>query len=209
MITLGLTGSIGMGKSTTAGLFRAAGVPVFDSDAVVHELYRGAAAPAIERAFPGTVEAGVVDRAKLGALVLRDAASLGRLEAIVHPLVGRARDAFLAEQRAAGMPVAVLDVPLLFETGGERHVDAVVVVSAPESVQKARVMARPGMTPETFSAIKAKQVPDAEKRRRARYVVETGEGLEPARRQVLRILEDVTSQANRSRGSAQGTSMEM
>ena len=192
MIILGLTGSIGMGKSTTAGLFRADGVPVFDSDAVVHELYRGAAAQAIERTFPGTVEAGVVDRAKLGVLVLRDAASLQRLETIVHPLVSQARDTFLAEQRAAGVPVVVLDVPLLFETGGERHVDAVVVVSASESVQKARVMARPGMTPETFSAILAKQVPDVEKRRRARYVIETGDGLEPARRQVRRILDEVT-----------------
>ena len=192
MIILGLTGSIGMGKSTTAGLFRADGVPVFDSDAVVHELYRGAAAQAIEQAFPGTVEAGAVDRARLGALVLRDTASLQRLEAIVHPLVAQARDTFLAEQRAAGVPVVVLDVPLLFETGGERHVDAVVVVSASESVQKARVMARPGMTPETFSAILAKQVPDVEKRRRARYVIETGDGLEPARRQVRRILDEVT-----------------
>ena len=191
MIVLGLTGSIGMGKSTTAGMFRDEGVPLFDSDATVHELYGGAATAAIEQAFPGTTRGGVVDRQRLGARVMGDRAAIKRLEAIVHPLVRAARDRFLAEYRAAGALIVLLDVPLLFETGGEAEVDAVVVVTAPESVQKARVMARPGMTPERFSAILRQQLPDADKRRRARFVVDTGQGLDAARTQVRRILAEL------------------
>ena len=179
MIILGLTGSLGMGKSTTARLFAEEGVPVHDSDAAVHRLYEGEAAPAIEAAFPGTTADGKVDRAKLGARVLGDAAALARLEAIVHPLVRASADRFVAEARAPGRPVVVLDIPLLFETGGEDRVDAVVVVSAPPEVQRARVLERPGMTPEKFSAILAKQLPDAEKRARADFVVDSSQGIEP------------------------------
>ncbi len=188
MKILGLTGSIGMGKSTTAAMFAAAGVPVFDADACVHALYRGAAVEPVGRAFPEVVVDGVVDRTRLSAQVLADAASLQRLEAIVHPFVRAARETFLAEARAGGAPLAVLDIPLLYETGGEAEVDAVVVVSAPESVQKARVLARPGMTEAKFSAIKAKQVPDAEKRRRARFVIDTSRGFAAARRQVADVI---------------------
>ena len=188
MIVLGLTGSIGMGKSTTAAMFREEGVPVHDADAVVHALYRGAAVEAIEAAFPGTTQDGTVDRDLLRARVLGDHAAMRRLEAIVHPLVGAARDAFLAEARARGEAVAVLDIPLLYEVGADRACDRVVVVSAPEAVQKARVLARPGMTAAQFSAILAKQVPDAEKRRRADWVIDTGSGLDAAREAVRRIL---------------------
>ncbi len=188
MILLGLTGSIGMGKSTTAALFREAGVPVFDADAAVHALYRGPAAAAVEGAFPGVVRDGAVDRALLRARVVDDAAALKRLEAIVHPLVRAERDVFLADARAAGHRIAVLDIPLLFETGQEGGVDAVVVVSAPETVQKARVLARPGMTEQALAAILAKQVPDAEKRRRAAVVIDTGSGVASARAQVAAVL---------------------
>ena len=194
MIILGLTGSIGMGKSTTAGLFREAGVPVFDADAAVHDLYRGSAVAAIEAAFPGATREGAVDRTLLRARVLDDAAALKRLEAVVHPLVRARRDAFLAETRAAGHAVAVLDVPLLFETGLEATVDAVVVVSAPAPVQKARVLARPGMTEASLSAILARQVPDADKRRRADHVIETGAGGESARAQVAAFLRRIEEQ---------------
>ncbi len=191
VVVLGLTGSIGMGKSTTAALFREAGVPVFDADAGVHALYAGPAVVPVEAAFPGVVRNGSVDRALLRARVVDDAAALKRLEAIVHPLVRAERDRFLAGARAAGKGVSVLDIPLLFETGQEGSVDAVVVVSAPEPVQKARVLARPGMTAEAFSAILARQVPDAEKRRRATWVIETGAGLDRARAQVDAILRQV------------------
>ena len=190
MVVLGLTGSIGMGKSTTAGMFREMGVAVHDSDAAVHALYRGAAVAPVEAAFPGVTREGVIDRDRLRARVLGDAGALRRLEAIVHPLVRASRDAFLAEARARNEPVAVLDVPLLFETGVERDCDRVVVVSAPETVQKARVLARPGMTEDQFSAILAKQLPDAEKRRRADWVVDTGGGLDAARDAVRRIVAD-------------------
>jgi dephospho-CoA kinase len=197
MFVLGLTGSLGMGKSTTARFFAEAGVPVHDADAVVHRLYEGEAVPLIEAAFPGTTQAGKVDRQKLGARVLGDAESLKRLEAIVHPLVHEAERQLLAEAEARGEAVAVLDIPLLFETGGDERVDAVVVVSAPQDVQSARVLERPGMTLEKLEAILAKQMPDAEKRARADFVVDTSQGFEAARAQVRAILEAVATMPQR------------
>lgn len=188
MIRLGLTGSIGMGKSTTADFFRAAGVPVHDADATVHALYRGPAVAPIEAAFPGTTRDGAVDRALLATRVLGDEAAVRRLEAIVHPLVREAETAFLAKARAEGRRLVLLDIPLLFETGGEARLDAIVTVSAPAEVQRARVLARPGMSEAKFEQIIARQIPDAEKRRRAHFVVDTGRGLDPARRQVAGIL---------------------
>lgn len=174
MITLGLTGSIGMGKSTVAAMFAELGVPVFDADAEVHRLQGpgGAAVAAIEAAFPDTTSALGVDRTLLREAVLADPEAFARLEAIIHPAVAEAREAFLAAHRAA--PLVVLDVPLLFEAGGWRHVDKIAVVSAPASVQRARVLARPGMTAERFEAILARQLPDAEKRARADFVIPTG-----------------------------------
>jgi dephospho-CoA kinase len=195
MIVIGLTGSIGMGKSTTARFFREAGVPVHDSDEAVHRLYAGKAAPLIEAAFPGTVKDGVVDRALLGSRILGDAAALKTVERIVHPLVRADADAFLAEHRAAGQKLAVLDIPLLFETGGEGRVDRIVVVSAPADIQRERVLARPGMSVEKFEAILAKQVPDAEKRQRADFVVESGGGLEAARAAVEAIVAELKGEA--------------
>ncbi|MEA2939468.1 MAG: dephospho-CoA kinase [Alphaproteobacteria bacterium] len=197
MFVLGLTGSLGMGKSTTARFFAEAGVPVHDADAVVHRLYEGAATQAIEAAFPGTVVDGKVDRGKLGARVLADADALRRLEAIVHPLVQQAEERLLAEAQARGEKVAVLDIPLLFETGGDRRVDAVVVVSAPQQVQTARVLERPGMTIEKLDAILSKQMPDAEKRRRADFVVDTSRGFDAARAQVRAILDAVATMPKR------------
>ena len=195
MLILGLTGSIGMGKSAAARMFADEGVPVHDADAVVHALYRGAAVAPVESAFPGVTVAGVIDRERLGARVLGDPAALRTLEAIVHPLVRAERDAFLQQARDRGESVVVLDIPLLFETGADHDVDRVVVVSAPETVQKARVLARPGMTEERFSAILAKQVPDAEKRRRSDVVVDTGSGFEVARAQVKAIVTDARARA--------------
>ena len=183
-----LTGSLGMGKSTAAKFFAEAGVPVHDSDAVVHALYEGEAVPAIERAFPGATVGGKIDRAKLAAMVLGDAAALARLEAIVHPLVSAARDAFLAQAQARGAPVVVLDIPLLFETAAERHCDAVVVVSAPPEVQRQRAFERSGMTEEKFVALLGKQMPDAEKRRRADFIVDSSQGFDHSRAQVRDIL---------------------
>ncbi|BCG98951.1 dephospho-CoA kinase [Mesorhizobium loti] len=197
MIVLGLTGSIGMGKSTTAKMFAEAGVPVHDSDEAVHRLYSGAAAPLVEAAFPGTVVDGVVDRARLGARVLGDAAALKRLEAIIHPLVRADADAFLAMHRNAGESIAVLDIPLLFETGGRGRVDKVVVVTAPTEIQRQRVLARPGMTEEKLAAILAKQVPDAEKRRLADFVIDTGQGLEAARAAVAAIIAELSGGSGR------------
>jgi dephospho-CoA kinase len=197
MFILGLTGSLGMGKSTTARFFAEEGVPVHDADAVVHRLYDGQAAAAIEAAFPGTTVGGRVDRDKLAARVLGDAAALKRLEAIVHPLVHEAERRLLAEARARGEKVAVLDIPLLFETGGEKRVDAVVVVSAPPEVQRSRVLQRPGMSVEKLDAILVKQMPDEEKRRRADFVVDTSRGLEPARAQVRAILDAVATMPKR------------
>jgi dephospho-CoA kinase len=181
-----LTGSLGMGKSRTASFFAEQGVPVYDSDAAVHALYVGEAAPLIESAFPGTTSEGHVDRNKLAARVLGDSAAMARLEAIVHPLVAKARDAFIAQAR--GAPVVLLDVPLLFETGGERHCDAVVVVSAPPEMQRRRAFERPGMTEEKFSALVGKQMPDGEKRRRADFIVDSSQSFDHARAQVRDIL---------------------
>ncbi|WP_376702619.1 dephospho-CoA kinase [Mesorhizobium sp. ISC25] len=191
MIVLGLTGSIGMGKSTTAKMFAEAGVPVHDSDEAVHRLYAGKAAPLVEAAFPGTTRSGAVDRAALAERVLGDTAALKRLEAIIHPLVRADADAFLAENRAAGAPLAVLDIPLLFETGGRDRVDKVVVVTAPPEVQRARVLARPGMNKEKLASILARQVPDAEKRRRADFVIDTGQGFDAARAAVKAIIAEL------------------
>ncbi|TPN25657.1 dephospho-CoA kinase [Mesorhizobium sp. B2-3-3] len=192
MIVLGLTGSIGMGKSTTARMFAEAGVPVHDSDETVHRLYAGKAAPLVEAAFPGTTSAGGVDRARLGARVLGDAAALKRLEAIIHPLVRADADAFLARHRNAGESIAVLDIPLLFETGGRNRVDKVVVVTAPAEIQRQRVLARPGMTEEKLASILAKQVPDAEKREMADFIIDTGLGLDAARAAVAAIIAELS-----------------
>jgi dephospho-CoA kinase len=189
MVILGLTGSIGMGKSTAAGFFAEAGAPVHDADAAVHQLYAGAAAAAIEAAFPGTTAGGKVDRVRLSEQVLEDPAALKRLEAIVHPLVRRDEERFLREAEGAGATIAVLNIPLLFETGGEKRCDAVVVVSAPPEMQRARVMTRPGMTEEKFASLLGKQVPDAEKRRRADFVVDTSKDLDSTRAQVRAILQ--------------------
>ena len=198
MIILGLTGSLGMGKTTTATMFAEEGVPVHDADAAVHGLYEGEAVPLIEAAFPGTTAAGKVDRAKLSARVVGDDAAIKKLETIVHPLVRQAEERFLAEAERKGAKVAVLDIPLLYETGGEKRCDAVVVVSAPVGTQRARVLERPGMTEQKFQALVAKQLPDAEKRARADFIVDSGQGLEAARAQVREILAAVAKMpANR------------
>ena len=191
MIVLGLTGSIGMGKSTTAKMLVEAGVPVHDSDETVHRLYAGKAAPLVEAAFPGTTRAGVVDRVKLAGQVLADPAALKKLEAIVHPLVRADADAFLARHREAGAPIAVLDIPLLFETGGRNRVDKVLVVTASPEIQRSRVLARPGMSEEKFASILAKQVPDAEKRRQADFIIDTGLGFGAAREAVEAIVAEL------------------
>ncbi|MDQ6867005.1 MAG: dephospho-CoA kinase [Pseudomonadota bacterium] len=197
MFVLGLTGSIGMGKSTAAAMFRAEGIAVHDADAVVHALYRGEAAPVIEAAFPGTTRDGVVDRARLGGRVLDDPAALARLEAIMHPMVAASRDAFLIEAEKRGARLVVLDVPLLFEAGGDRKVDAVVLVTAPEAVQKQRVSRRSGMTPERLAVILARQMPDAEKRARAHFSIDTGGEFAATRRQVRGILRALAGATNK------------
>jgi dephospho-CoA kinase len=199
MFILGLTGSIGMGKSTTAKLFAEEGVPVHDADAVVHRLYEGEATAAIEAAFPGTTGNGKVDRDKLGRRVLGDKAAIKRLETIVHPLVAAARERFLAEAERSGAPVAVLDIPLLFETQGDKRCDAVAVVTAPAHVQHARAYERSGMSEDKLAAIMAKQMPDAEKRVRADFVVDTSQGIDYARVQVRDILARVATMAKRRR----------
>lgn len=191
MIILGLTGSVGMGKSATAKMFAEAGVPVFDADAAVHRLYDGEAVPLVEAAFPGSTVGGRIDREKLSAQVVGRPDALARLEAIVHPLVRKARQHFLDQARADGAKIAVVDIPLLFETGSHGEVDRIVVVSAPHHVQKGRVLERPGMTEEKFTAIHARQVPDAEKRRRADFVVDTSQGFEAARESVHAILREL------------------
>jgi dephospho-CoA kinase len=188
MIIVGLTGSIGMGKSTTSAMFRASGVPVYDADAAVHRLYAGPAAPLVGAAFPAAVVDGRIDRAVLSKHVVHDPAAMKRLEAIVHPLVGQDRVRFLQQCHASVSPVCVLDVPLLFETGGDRSVDVVAVVSASPAEQQKRVLARADMTREKFEAIRNKQMADAEKRRRAHFVIDTGHGLDYARRQVAALL---------------------
>ena len=197
MFILGLTGSVGMGKSATAKMFADEGVPVHDADAAVHALYEGAAVAPIEAAFPGTTANGKVDRAKLGERVIGHPDAIRKLERIVHPLVAKVRDAFLAEARRNGAKVAVLDIPLLYETGGENLCDAVVVVSAPAEVQRTRVLERPGMTEAKFAAILGKQLPDAEKRARADFVVDTSRGFDAARAQVRDILARVATMSNR------------
>jgi dephospho-CoA kinase len=197
MFILGLTGSIGMGKTTTARLFAEEGVPVHDADSVVHRLYQGEASAAIEAAFPGTTTDGKVDRAKLADRVVGNAPEMRRLEAIVHPLVRAAEERFLADAQARGAPVVLLDIPLLFETGRQDRVDAVVVVSAPPEIQRARVFERPGMTAEKFAAISAQQMPDAEKRSRADFVVDSSHGIDSARAQVRAILAAVAAKPPR------------
>jgi dephospho-CoA kinase len=197
MKILGLTGSIGMGKSTTAKLFAEAGVPVYDADATVHRVYQGEAVPAIEAAFPGTTADGKVDRARLSAKVVHDPAAIQRLEQIVHPMLRSYHQKFLEEAEQAGAPVVVMDVPLLFETGGEKRVDAVVVVTTAPEVQRERILARGTMTAETLDAILARQTPDAEKRRRADFVVDTSHGLDPVRARIRDILAEVVKMPQR------------
>ncbi len=191
MIVLGLTGSVGMGKSATAKMFAEEGIPVFDADAAVHRLYEGKAVPLVEAAFPGTTKGGRVDRDRLSAEVVGQPEALEKLEAIVHPLVSEARHAFLEKARRAGAKIAVVDIPLLFETGSHGEVDRIVVVSAPHEVQKRRVLERPGMTEEKFAAIHARQTPDAEKRQRADFVVDTSQGFDAARESVRMILREL------------------
>jgi dephospho-CoA kinase len=193
MIVLGLTGSIGMGKSTTARFFAELGVPVLDSDAVVHALYEREAVAAIDRAFPGTSINGRIDRVELSRRVLGDPSALRQLETIVHPLVRQAQKRFLAEAEQAGARVAVLDIPLLFETGADYNVDAVVVVTAPARVQRTRVMERAAMTAAKLDALLQRQVPDAKKRRHADFVVDTSRGFDSARAQVRAILDAVSA----------------
>jgi dephospho-CoA kinase len=197
MLILGLTGSIGMGKSTTAKLFAEAGVPVYDADAAVHQLYEGEAAPAIEAAFPGTTAGGKVDRAKLSERVVHDPAAIRRLEEIVHPMLGVSRQKFFDAAEATGAPVVVVDVPLLFETGGEKRVDAVVVVTTSPELQRERVLARGTMDEEKFNSILARQMADAEKRKRADFVVDTSHGLDPVRARIRDILAEAVKMPRR------------
>ena len=197
MLILGLTGSIGMGKSTTAKLFIEAGVPVYDADAAVHKVYEGEAAPAIEAAFPGTTVDGKVDRARLSARVVHDQAAIKQLEQIVHPMLGASRQKFLEEAERSGAPVVVMDIPLLFETGGEKRVDAVVVVSTDAATQRERILARGTMTNEVLDGILARQLPDAEKRKRADFVVDTSHGLDPVRTAIRDILAEVVKMPQR------------
>jgi dephospho-CoA kinase len=197
MIILGLTGSIGMGKSTTAKLFAEAGVPVYDADATVHRLYEGEAAPAIEAAFPGTTVDGRVDRARLSARVVNDPVAIKRLEGIVHPMLGASRQKFLRDAEQSGAPVVVVDVPLLFETGGEKRVDAVVVVTTSPEIQRERVLGRANMTPEMLATVLTRQLPDAEKRKRADFVVDTSHGLDPVRARIRDILTEAVKMPQR------------
>ncbi|MBR0898556.1 dephospho-CoA kinase [Bradyrhizobium tropiciagri] len=197
MLIVGLTGSIGMGKSTTAKLFMEAGVPVYDADAAVHQLYEGEAAPAIEAAFPGTTTGGKVDRAKLSARVVHDPAAMKQLEQIVHPMLGASRQKFFADAEVASNPIVILDIPLLFETGGEKRVDAVVVVTTSPELQRERVLARGTMDAAKLDAIIAKQMPDAEKRKRADFIVDTSHGLDPVRARIRDILAEVVKMPQR------------
>ena len=200
MFILGLTGSIGMGKSATASFFAEAGVPVHDSDAAVHRLYEGDAVAPVEAAFPGVAADGKIDRAKLAAQLIGKPDAIKRLEAIVHPLVRTATQRFTQEQAAKGARVILLDIPLLFETGGEKNVDAIVVVSSPPEVQRARVLGRPGMTAEKLDALVKRQMPDAEKRARAHFVVDTSRSFDSARAQVHGILRAIASSPGRRIG---------
>lgn len=199
MITIGLTGSIGMGKSTTAGLFAAEGIPVNDADQVVHDLYRGEAVAVIDAAFPGVATSGEVDRQKLAAALAQNPANFTKLEAIVHPMVRTREMEFLNRHADMGTEIVLLDIPLLFETGGEDRVDVIVVVSCDPSIQRARVLARPGMTPEKFELILNRQKTDAEKRRRADYIIDTGHGIDDARRQVQSLLAQIRAQTGETR----------
>lgn len=200
MIRIGLTGSIGMGKSATAALFAEQGVAVFDSDAAVHELYAkgGAATRPVSEAFGDVLTDGAIDRGKLSAVLREDPAGFGKLEAIVHPLVDAARAAFVAAAREQEIDIVLFDIPLLFETGGDAAVDVVVVCHAPDSVRRARVLERPGMTEEKLDLILARQMPESEKLKRADYAVETSQGLESAREHVRDILADIRQ--NKTRG---------
>jgi len=198
MFILGLTGSLSMGKSATAKMFAQEGVPVHDADAAVHALYEGEATQAIEAAFPGTTANGKVDRIKLGKRVLGDKAALRKLEEIVHPMVRRMEERFLAAAERGGAGIAVLDIPLLFETGGDKRCDAIVVVSAPAEVQRERALERDGMSVEKFEAILAKQMPDAEKRSRADFIVDTSRGFDAARAQVREILKSAAKMPKRA-----------
>jgi dephospho-CoA kinase len=197
MIVLGLTGSIGMGKSTTAKLFAEAGVPVYDADATVHQIYQGEAAPVIEAAFPGTTIDGKVDRTRLSAQVVHDPAAMKRLEALVHPMLRAHHQNFLDSAERSGVPVAVVDIPLLFETGGEKRVDAVVVVTTSPEIQRERILARDNMTAEKLDHILARQMPDAEKRKRADFVVDTSHGLDPVRDRIRDILAEAAKMPRR------------
>lgn len=192
MIILGLTGSIGMGKSTTAKMFADFGVPVHDADTTVHELYRGVAVPLIGEAFPEAIRDGVVDRTRLAQSVLGNGEAMRKLEAIVHPLVREAEAEFVRLQESRGAPLIVLDIPLLFEAGGADRVDRIVVVTASPEVQRERVLKRPGMTEQKYEAIRARQMPDAEKRARADFVIDTGQGMESARQAVAAIIGELT-----------------
>lgn len=189
MIVLGLTGSMGTGKSTTAGMFRDLGVPVHDSDATVHELYCGEAVGPVGEAFPGAIKEGIVDRKALAAELAERPDGFPQLEAIIHPLVRRKEEAFLSKHREAGSPLVVLDIPLLFETGADRRVDKVLVVTCEPELQRRRVFDRPGMTEEKFAMLMARQIPDRQKRERADFVVKTDNGLEDAREQVKLIID--------------------
>jgi dephospho-CoA kinase len=197
MFLLGLTGSMGMGKSTTAKLFAEAGVPVYDADATVHKVYENEAVPAIEVAFPGTTTSQGVDRKKLSAAVVNNPEAMKRLETIVHPMLRSHQQEFLASAEAGGAAVAVLDVPLLFETGGDKRVDAVVVVTTSPEVQRERILARADMTPDKLDAILARQMPDADKRARADFLVDTSHGLEPVRARIADILAEVARMPKR------------
>ena len=197
MLVVGLTGSIGMGKSTTLAMFEDQGIPVHSADESVHRLYSGKAAPLIEAAFPGTVENGTVNREQLAKQVFNNPQALRQLEAIVHPLVRQDEQAFLASAEKSGAAFAVVDVPLLYETGGEARVDKVIVVSAPADVQKERVLARAGMTEDKFRAIVARQMPDADKRQRADFIVDTSQGLDQARQAVNEIIRTLTALAGK------------
>ena len=196
MIVIGLTGSIGMGKSTTAEMFKSLGVPVISADEIVHDLYRGEAAPLIDRAFPGTAPDGVVDRKILSERLMQTPQDFARLEAIIHPLVRACEQAFVDAARSRGEPLVLVDIPLLFETGATDRVDKVVVVTCAPDIQRQRVLARPGMTAEKFEAILKRQTPDAEKRARADYVIDTGAGLDPARQQVADIVAALSASRN-------------
>jgi dephospho-CoA kinase len=193
MIIIGLTGSIGMGKSTTSDMFKSLGVPVISADEIVHDLYSSEAAPLIEAAFPGTTTDGVVDRQALSAKLMAAPEGFARLEAIIHPLVRAREKQFVDEAAERGEPMVLLDIPLLFETGSTGRVDTVIVVSCAPEIQRQRVMARPDMTAEKFEAILARQTPDAEKRARADYVIDTGQGLDAARTQVNDIVAELTA----------------